>query len=106
MTDYDDAKAELEASIAANKTFLAARDSPANLQAAFAQLIAIRNAMGEWIRAEIGLEVLNASNDADITTGLSKAKIQDLRQDAARLHNLGIEIKELVVLIAQKAEAP
>lgn len=106
MTDYADAKAELEASIAANKAFLAARDAPANLAATFGALVQIRDSMNEWIRAEIALRTLNAENDAAISQGLTQARIQDLRQDAGRLQSLGTEIRDLVVLIAGKAEQP
>jgi hypothetical protein len=106
MAAYDDAKTNCLAAITSAKAFLADRDVQANLQATFAALITIRDRMNEWIRAEIALQALNAATDQGISTGIDQARIQDLRQDAKRLQDLGTEIKDLVVLIAGKAEAP
>lgn len=106
MTAYTDARASLVSAITAAKVFLADRDTAANLNAAFDDLVTIRNRMDEWIRSEICLQAIDAANDAGITNGLSVARIQDLRHDAERLRALGVELRELVILIAGKAEQP
>ncbi len=105
MAAYTDARASLQSAITAAKTYLAARDQPANLQDAFAVLIQIRDTMNQWVRAEIALATLDADEDSEIVGGLAAERIKDLRQDGQKLLELGKQISDLVVLIAGKARA-
>lgn len=105
MSDFTDAKAKLEASIAGNKDFLGDQDHGPTLHATFADLIAIRKAIEEWVRCVVALAAMNAANENAFDQAIQAELVKDLRQDAARLVEHGEQLRSLIESFASKARA-
>jgi protein subunit release factor A len=105
MTDFTDAKTSLEASIAANKLYLSTQDQPAKLAATFSDLIKIRKAIEEWVRATVSLAAMDAANEQAFDQEIRAEAVKDLRADAARLVAHAEELRTLIVSFAAKARA-
>ena len=105
MTAFTDAKAALEASIAANKLLLSTQDEPEKLKATFQDLIAIRKAVEEWVRALVSLAAIDASTEQAFDQAIKADAVKDLRADAAQLVSHAAELRRLIVSFAAKARA-
>jgi hypothetical protein len=103
MSDWSNAKAAIETSIATDKTYLALQDVPATLTATFATIDTIKAALKHWSRAASALEAVNTAAD-DLPAALAaNPELVALAKGADSIIAHVTELKNLVGTWAAKA---
>jgi len=104
MSDFDDARQSLIDAINDRRQFLALQDDEQALDAIFAPLDAVQEAVTEWTRSSIGVTTLDATTDDEVAQAL-KQDPGGIRRQAAKFQAYVAEMRLMVKDFARKARA-